>query len=83
MKKENPKKSKGESQEDQKKKQDNENEREKENSKPDNNNKQKSGNNKQTLESMLDAVNNEEKKVQERVNLQKVKEKPKETDKDW
>lgn len=45
--------------------------------------KQSSGINKQTLESMLDAVNNEEKKVQDKVNLQKVKGKPKPTEKDW
>ena len=30
-----------------------------------------------------DAVNNEEKKVQEKVNLQKIQGKPKESDKDW
>lgn len=45
--------------------------------------KQPTGINKQTLESMLDAVNNEEKKVQDKVNLQKVKGKPKPTEKDW
>lgn len=45
--------------------------------------KQPTGINKQTLESMLDAVNNEEKKVQDKVNLQKVKGKPKQTEKDW
>jgi tetratricopeptide (TPR) repeat protein len=38
---------------------------------------------KQRLENLLDAVNNEEKKVQEKVNAQKVKGKPVETDKDW
>lgn len=38
---------------------------------------------KQRLESLLDAVNNEEKKIQEKVNAQKVKGKPVQTDKDW
>jgi hypothetical protein len=32
---------------------------------------------------LLDAVNNEEKKVQEKVNAQKVKTKPVQTEKDW
>ncbi len=41
------------------------------------------GMSKQRLESLLDAVNNEEKKVQDKVNLQKVKANPKKTDKDW
>ena len=31
----------------------------------------------------MDAVNNEEKKVQEKVNAQKVQGKPVQTDKDW
>jgi tetratricopeptide (TPR) repeat protein len=38
---------------------------------------------KQRLENLLDAVNNEEKRVQEKVNAQKVKGKPIETEKDW
>lgn len=38
---------------------------------------------KQRLQNLLDAVNNEEKKVQDKVNAQKVKGKPVETDKDW
>ena len=38
---------------------------------------------KQRLQNLLDAVNNDEKKVQEKVNAQKVKGKPVETDKDW
>ncbi len=38
---------------------------------------------KQRLENLLDAVNNEEKKVQDKVNAQKVKGKPVETEKDW
>lgn len=37
----------------------------------------------QRVESLLDAVNNEEKKVQDKVNLQKAKTTPKKTDKDW
>jgi hypothetical protein len=38
---------------------------------------------KQRLENLLDAVNNEEKKVQDKVNAQKAKGKPVETDKNW
>jgi tetratricopeptide (TPR) repeat protein len=38
---------------------------------------------KQRLQNLLDAVNNEEKKVQDKVNAQKAKGKPVETDKDW
>lgn len=38
---------------------------------------------KQRIQNLLDAVNNDEKKVQEKVNAQKVKGKPMETDKDW
>ncbi len=38
---------------------------------------------KQRIESLLDAVNNEEKKVQDKVNLQKVKGNPKKAEKDW
>ena len=38
---------------------------------------------KQRLENLLDAVNNDEKKVQEKVNAQKVKGRPVDTDKDW
>lgn len=44
---------------------------------------QPGGISKQRLESMLDAVNNEEKKVQNKVNAQKVKGKPTKTEKDW
>lgn len=44
---------------------------------------QPGGISKQRLESMLDAVNNEEKKVQDKVNLQKVKPNPKKVEKDW
>jgi tetratricopeptide (TPR) repeat protein len=38
---------------------------------------------KQRLENLLDAVNKEEKKVQDKVNAQKVKGKPVKTEKDW
>lgn len=38
---------------------------------------------KQRIESLLDAVNNEEKKVQGKVNAQQIKGKPVQTDKDW
>ncbi len=38
---------------------------------------------KQQLENLLDAVNNEEKKIQEKVNAQKAKGKPVQTEKDW
>jgi tetratricopeptide (TPR) repeat protein len=38
---------------------------------------------KQRLENLLDAVGNEEKKVQDKVNAQKVKGKPTQTEKDW
>jgi tetratricopeptide (TPR) repeat protein len=42
-----------------------------------------SGISKQRLENLLDAVNNEEKKIQGKVNAQKVKGKPIKTEKDW
>jgi tetratricopeptide (TPR) repeat protein len=51
--------------------------------KGDNPQKQPTGVNKQRLESLLDAMNNEEKKVQEKVNLQKVKSNPNKPEKDW
>ena len=38
---------------------------------------------KQRTENLLDAVNNEEKKIQDKVNAQKVKGKPIQTEKDW
>ncbi len=44
---------------------------------------QEGGISKQRLENLLDAVNNEEKKVQEKVNKNKVKSKPIKTEKDW
>jgi tetratricopeptide (TPR) repeat protein len=42
-----------------------------------------SGASKQRIDNLLDAVNNEEKKVQEKVNAQKVQAKPKKPEKDW
>jgi tetratricopeptide (TPR) repeat protein len=42
-----------------------------------------SGASKQRIDNLLDAVNNEEKKVQEKVNAQKVQGNPKKSDKDW
>jgi tetratricopeptide (TPR) repeat protein len=44
---------------------------------------QPGGISKQRLENLLDAVNNEEKKVQDKVNKQKVQANPKKADKDW
>ena len=44
---------------------------------------QPSGVNKQRIENLLDAVNNEEKKVQDKVNAQKVKAKTTKNEKDW
>ncbi|QBN19431.1 tetratricopeptide repeat protein [Flavobacterium nackdongense] len=41
------------------------------------------GINKQRTENLLDAVNNEEKKIQDKVNAQKVKGKPVQAEKDW
>lgn len=38
---------------------------------------------KERLQNLLDAVNNEEKKIQDKVNAQKVKGKPVQADKDW
>ena len=44
---------------------------------------QPGGISKQRLENLLDAVNNEEKKVQDKVNKQKVQANPKKAEKDW
>ena len=44
---------------------------------------QPSGPNKQRIQNMLDAVNNEEKKVQDKVNAQKVKAQTSKNGKDW
>ena len=58
----------------------------KNNDKPEDNGKPKptpGGISPQRLQSLLDAVNNEEKKIQDKVNAQKVKGKPTKTEKDW
>lgn len=44
---------------------------------------QEGGISKQRLENLLDAVNNEEKKIQDKVNKNKVKGRPVKTEKDW
>ena len=44
---------------------------------------QPGGISKERLENLLDAVNNEEKKIQDKVNANKVKGKPVQTEKDW
>ena len=44
---------------------------------------QPGGISKQRLQNLLDAVNNEEKKIQDKVNAEKVKGKPIKTEKDW
>lgn len=44
---------------------------------------QTSGISKQRLENLLDAVNNEEKKIQDKVNKKKVRANPKKAEKDW
>lgn len=44
---------------------------------------QPSGISKESVQNLLDAVNNEEKKVQEKVNAQKIKAKPTQNEKDW
>lgn len=44
---------------------------------------QPGGMNKQRLENLLDAVNNEEKKVQDKVNKEKVQANPRKAEKDW
>jgi len=46
-------------------------------------NPQPGGISKQRLENLLDAVNNEEKKIQDKVNKQKVQSNPKKAEKDW
>jgi len=38
---------------------------------------------KDRVQNLLDAINNEEKKIQDKVNAQKVKGAPKKTEKDW
>lgn len=44
---------------------------------------QPGGISKERVQNLLDAVNNEEKKIQDKVNAQKVKGNPKKTEKDW
>jgi hypothetical protein len=44
---------------------------------------QPGGISKQRLENLLDAVNNEEKKIQDKVNKKKVRANPKKAEKDW
>ena len=44
---------------------------------------QPGGISKERVQNLLDAVNNEEKKIQDKVNAQKVKTNPKKTEKDW
>lgn len=56
---------------------------EKEKTNPPSQPKEGNGISKQRLENLLEAVNNEEKKVQEKVNTQKEKGKPVQTDKNW
>jgi tetratricopeptide (TPR) repeat protein len=54
--------------------------------KPDNNGEPKpmpGGISKDRVQNLLDAINNEEKKIQDKVNAQKVKGAPKKTEKDW
>ncbi len=62
------------------KKEKKENDKDQNNEKP---NPQPNGISKQRLENLLDAVNNEEKKVQDKVNKQKVQTNPKKAEKDW
>ena len=76
-KKEGDKDKKEENKQDNKdKKQDKNNQSQQPQSKP-------GGISKERLQNLLDAVNNEEKKIQDKVNAQKVKGKPVETEKDW
>ena len=61
-------------------------EKDKKDGKPKNEGKPKpmpGGISKQRTENLLDAVNNEEKKIQDKVNAQKIKAKPVQTEKDW
>jgi hypothetical protein len=67
-------KNKGDKKED--KNEDNKDDKQSQNPKP-------SGANKQQIESILDAVNNAEKNIQDKINAKKVKAQPKTNDKDW
>lgn len=67
-------------------KKDDKGDKDKKNEKPGEDGKPKpipDGISKQRLENLLDAVNNEEKKIQNKVNAQKVKGTPVQTEKDW
>ncbi|HAT75724.1 MAG TPA: BatC protein [Flavobacterium sp.] len=67
-------------------KKDDKGDKDKKNEKPQDGGKPKpmpGGISKQRLENLLDAVNNEEKKIQDKVNAKKVKGKPVQTEKDW
>jgi len=67
-------------------KKDDKGDKDKKNEKPQDDGKPKpmpGGISKQRLENLLDAVNNEEKKIQDKVNAKKVKGKPVQTEKDW
>ncbi len=77
---ENNKKDKGNEKNDQDKKEDKGNGDKKEDK---NDNPKPSGADKQRIDNILDAVNNAEKKVQEKVNAKKVKGRPVSNEKDW
>ncbi len=77
---ENNKKDKGNEKKDQDKKEDKGNGEKKEDK---NENPKPSGADKQRIDNILDAVNNAEKKVQEKVNAKKVKGRPVSNEKDW
>lgn len=77
---ENNKKDKGNEKKDQDKKEDQGNGEKKEDK---NENPKPSGADKQRIDNILDAVNNAEKKVQEKVNAKKVKGRPVSNEKDW
>jgi hypothetical protein len=67
-------------------KKDSKNDKNQQDNKDQNGNKpqpQPNGVSKQRLNNLLDAVNNEEKKVQDKVNKQKVQANPKKAEKDW
>ncbi|WP_309642252.1 tetratricopeptide repeat protein [Flavobacterium sp.] len=96
--KKDDKKDKDKDKKDDKKDQNKEKEKDKENNKEgDKDKKDDKGNNdkqnqpkpkpggisKERLQNLLDAVNNEEKKVQDKVNAKKIKRKPVQTEKDW
>lgn len=78
------KKDKGDNKDKNKDKKDGNNKKDKQdNDKGDKPQPKPSGASKQRIDNLLDAVNNEEKKVQEKVNAQKVQANPKKPEKDW